>query len=156
VSRHRLPKAAGYSDSWGTPPDLIAKLDAEFGFTLDVCASRENAKADFFFAAEDDALSKDWIIANIGGGAIWMNPPFSQIDRWIKKAYEESRRGATVVCLVPCRTDSAWWHQYIIPCAEVRFLRGRIRFVGAKHNAPFPCAVVIFGPNKPPTMKAKP
>src|SRR5690606_31884780 len=90
---------------------------------------------------EQDGLSQDW-----GTETCWMNPPYGrEIGKWMQKAYESSLQGATVVCLVPSRTCSAWWHNYAMK-GEVRFVRGRIKFVRAPYNAPFPCAVVIFDP----------
>jgi phage N-6-adenine-methyltransferase len=129
------------TDLWETPQDLFDKLDAEFGFDLDVCALPENAKCERFYTPESDALWQEWT------GVCWMNPPYGrQIGRWIQKAYESSLRGATVVCLVPARTDTAWWHDYCMK-GEIRFLRGRVYFWkdGQPINpAPFPSAVVVF------------
>lgn len=131
------------SPVWATPWPLFNKLDAEFHFELDVCALPENAKCARYYSPADDGLARDW------SGACWMNPPYGrEIGKWVRKAYEESRRGATVVCLLPARTDTAWWHDYAMK-GEVRFLRGRISFVGASGPAPFPSAVVVFHSNKP-------
>lgn len=124
--------------TWETPKVVFDRLDAEFGFTLDVCATPDNAKCRRYFSPEDDGLSKPW------DGVCWMNPPYGKaIAEWMRKAYEESQIDATVVCLVPARTDTAWWHEYAMK-GEIRFIRGRIRFVGAPHTAPFPCAIVVF------------
>ena len=121
-----------------TPQYLFDELDAEFHFDLDVCATHKNAKCDRYFTPEMDGLSRSW------GGICWMNPPYGrQIGKWMKKAYIESQNGSTVVCLVPSRTDTRWWHDYVMK-GEVRFIKGRITFVGTKGHAPFPCAVVIF------------
>jgi phage N-6-adenine-methyltransferase len=129
-------------EDWETPPDLFAGYDAEFGFTLDAAANRDNAKVENYYS--ERALEKEW------PGVVWLNPPYGkQIGQWVEKAWQESRDGATVVCLVPARTDSWWWHDYT-PQAEVRFIRGRIKFVGAPYNAPFPSAVLIF---RPPTSQ---
>jgi phage N-6-adenine-methyltransferase len=126
---------------WATPAEIFAPLAAEFGFTLDVCATLENAKVPHFYPPETDGLAQDW-----SADVCWMNPPYGRaIGMWMRKAWEESRRGATVVCLVPSRTDTRWWHDYAAR-GEVRFLRGRVKFVGAKHGAPFPSAIVIFRP----------
>jgi len=126
---------------WETPLDLFEALDREFGFELDVCAMPENAKCERYFTPEQDGLKQRW------EGVCWMNPPYGRgIRRWIRKAYEESLRGATVVCLIPARTDTSWWHDYCLK-GEIRFLRGRLRFGGAKRNAPFPSAIVIFMPH---------
>lgn len=115
------------SDSceWETPPSLFAALDAEFRFTLDVCARASNAKCERFYSPEDDGLSLPWI------GACWCNPPYGrQVGEWIRKAYEESRRpGTIVVCLIHARTDTAWWHAWAMRAAEVRFIRRRVRFL---------------------------
>lgn len=129
------------TDEWSTPQDFFESIRSEFDFTLDVCATPENAKCKTFFTREQDGLSNPWT------GVCWMNPPYGkQIGLWIKKAYDSSQQGATVVCLVPARTCTAWWHDYAIK-AEVRFIRGRLRFGGAKYSAPFPSAVLIFKPN---------
>ena len=124
---------------WETPSALFDALDAVHGpFDLDVCASPHNAKCPKFFTEKDDGLKKTW------HGVCWMNPPYGRaIKKWMKKAYESSVGGATVVCLVPARTDTAWWHEYAMK-GEVEFLRGRVKFVGAKSGAPFPSAIVVF------------
>jgi len=128
------------TDLWETPADFFARLDEEFHFTLDVCALPENAKCRRFFTPEEDGLRQAW------HGCCWMNPPYGRtIGAWMRKAWEESRRGATVVCLVPARTDTAWWHDYAAK-GEIRFLRGRLKFGHAKSSAPFPSAIVIFRP----------
>jgi phage N-6-adenine-methyltransferase len=130
------------TDQWPTPIEFFKKLDAEFNFQTDVCASRDNAKCETFFTEEDDGLSQEW------AGTCWMNPPYGRaIKDWMRKAYESSLSGATVVCLVPARTDTAWWHDYAAK-GEVRFVRGRLKFGEAKHGAPFPSAVVVFRPCK--------
>lgn len=126
---------------WETPRAFFAALDAEFGFDLDVCATASTAKCRRYYSPEDDALSQRWT------GVCWMNPPYGRgVGEWIRKAYLSSLEGATVVCLVPARTDTAWWHEYCMR-GEIRFVRGRLRFGGCRHNAPFPCAVVVFGPD---------
>ncbi len=124
---------------WETPQELFDKWDAEFEFTLDVCASEANAKCTVYYDEMQDGLAQQW------SGSCWMNPPYGrEIAKWMRKAYEESQNGSTVVCLVPARTDTAWWHDFAMK-GEVRLLRGRIRFKGAKWNAPFPSALVVFG-----------
>lgn len=130
------------SDDWATPQNFFDALDQEFGFTLDVCASASNAKCPNYFTRGVDGLSQRW-----GRERCWMNPPYGrEIKAWMRKAVEASRRGALVVCLVPARTDTAWWHDYAVQADEIRFVRGRLRFGDAKHAAPFPSAVVIFRP----------
>lgn len=124
---------------WSTPQDFFDRLAVGFSFDLDVCATAENAKAPRFFTKEVDGLQQEW------RGCCWMNPPYGrEIGKWIKKAAESARNGVTVVCLVPARTDTAWWHDYIKPFATVDFIRGRLKFGGSKINAPFPSAVVVF------------
>lgn len=129
------------SDNWATPSDFFEKLNNEFGFTLDVCASRSNAKCQRFFTSEDDGLYQEW------GGICYMNPPYGRvISDWMKKAYESAQAGATVVCLVPARTDTKWWHDYAAKASEIRFYKGRLKFGGCANSAPFPSAIVIFRP----------
>lgn len=128
------------SDEWETPQSLFDALSVEFRFTLDVCASVDNAKCARFFTKSDDGLSQSW-----ADEVVFMNPPYSKVAFWMRKAYESTRVGATVVCLVPSRTDTRWWHDYAMK-GEIRMLRGRIRFVGAHSSAPFPSAVVILRP----------
>lgn len=129
------------SDEWATPQEFFDRLDDEFHFDIDVCATPENAKCPRYFTKEQDGLKQEW------EGICWMNPPYGrEISRWMKKAYESSQGGATVVCLIPSRTDTKWWHEYVIGHAsDVRFVRGRIRFSG-KDPAPFPSAVVVYRP----------
>ena len=129
------------NDEWETPKDLFDLLDTEFQFTLDVCASKENAKCRSFYSKQDDALSNPWT------GRCWMNPPYGrQIGAWVMKAaLEAEKRKSIVVCLLPSRTDTRWWHFLVSGASEIRFLRGRLTFVGAKHPAPFPSAIVVFG-----------
>ena len=126
---------------WGTPQWLFDALHREFDFTLDPCSTHENAKCRLHYTLAEDGLTQNW-----GVHTVFMNPPFGRsIGSWMKKAFESSQQGATVVCLVPARTDAAWWHGYVTK-AEIRFLRGRLRFDGGKHSAPFPSAIVVFRP----------
>lgn len=140
-------------DEWETPPDFFEKLNAEFRFTLDPCALPETAKCPTYFTPDDDGLSRPWIAP--GGGAVFCNPPYSRRTKdkpgqedWIKKAAEEgSRPGAVVVMLIPARTDTLAFHEYIYHKAEIRFIKGRLRFrVNGKAGdaAPFPSMLVIF------------
>lgn len=129
------------TDNWSTPLKFFAALNQEFIFTLDVCASDKNAKCVSYFNREKDGLSQDW-----NPERCWMNPPYGrEIGKWVEKAWKESQLGATVVCLLPSRTDTRWWHDYVMR-GEIRFVRGRLKFGGAKDNAPFPSAVVVFRP----------
>lgn len=127
------------SDDWPTPQDFFDKLDAEFAFTLDPCCDDENAKCLAYFTRGDDGLSQPW-----APHTVFMNPPYGRTaGAWMRKAYESSQQGATVVCLVPARTDTAWWHDYAMK-GEIRFVRGRLKFGGHRNSAPFPTAVVVF------------
>ncbi|KEF35509.1 adenine methyltransferase [Deinococcus sp. RL] len=128
---------------WTTPRSFFDELNAEFNFTLDAAASPHNALCSRYFTEADDGLSQPWT------GTVWCNPPYGrQIGRWIAKAAQSACEGATVVMLIPARTDTAAWHDHILfnPQAEVRFVRGRLRFGDATANAPFPSAVIIFRP----------
>jgi phage N-6-adenine-methyltransferase len=130
------------TDDWETPQFLFDGIDAEFGFDLDVCASETNAKCKRFFTRFEDGLRQNW------DGVCWMNPPYGRdIERWMKKAFDAAIAGALVVCLVPVRTDTRWWHRYAMR-GEIRYLRGRLRFGNSKNSAPFPSALVIFRPPK--------
>lgn len=128
------------TDMWETPQDFFDKLDEEFHFMLDVCATADSAKCDKFYTVEDDGLSQDW------DETTWCNPPYGrQIGNWVKKAYWQHREfGSTIVMLLPARTDTAWFHDFILDKAEIRFIRGRLKFGGSKNSAPFPSMVVIF------------
>jgi phage N-6-adenine-methyltransferase len=128
------------TDLHATPQAFFDKLNQEFCFTLDVCANEENAKCEKFFSQEDDGLAQEW------SGVVWMNPPYGrEIGKWMKKANDSAKQGNTVVCLVPARTDTNWWHDYAIQ-HEVRFVKGRLKFGDAKNPAPFPSAVVVMKP----------
>jgi len=134
------------TDDWETPRSLFDRLSAEFGgFGLDVCASEQNAKCERFYTVKEDGLNQDW------RGMCWMNPPYGRtIGAWVKKASESAKGGSTVVCLLPARTDTAWWHEHIMradsAASEVRFIRGRLKFGKALNSAPFPSCIVIFEP----------
>jgi len=129
------------SNEWETPQDFFDKLDEEFNFTLDPCANHLNHKCDEYYTIEENGLKQDW-----SNETVFMNPPYGgHTGDWIKKAYEESLRGAIVVCLIVSSTDRSYWHDYIFPFAnQIRFIRGRLRFGNAKSTAPFASAVVIF------------
>lgn len=130
------------TDLWATPQAFFDGVAREFAFETDVCALPENAKCARYFTPEQNGLAQPW------HGVCWMNPPYGRaIGAWVKKAFESADGGATVVCLLPARTDTAWWHDYAIK-GEVRFLRGRLKFCGQKNSAPFPSALVIFRPRE--------
>jgi site-specific DNA-methyltransferase (adenine-specific) len=128
--------------NWATPQDFFNKLNWRFGpFTLDPCADSENTKCTKFFTEADNGLSESW-----EGFNSFVNPPYGRgIDKWIRKAYEESRKNNTkVVMLIPARTDTKYWHQYVMKADEVYFVKGRLKFGDSENSAPFPSAVVVF------------
>ena len=136
-------------DTWSTPRDFFEKLHAEFNFTLDAAALRSSAVVpnylgpDHEYGWRHDALTVEWDGAS-GGGPVWLNPPYGrEIGKFMKKANEEAKKGITVVCLVPSRTDTKWWWESVI-MHEVRFVKGRLKFGGQKNSAPFPSAVVVM------------
>lgn len=132
---------------WETPQWLFDKLDKHFLFTWDVCATDKNTKTNFYITEEINALKQDWVndvISGFDNPKIWCNPPYNNITQWIKKCYEESLKGCTVVMLIPARTDTKVWHEYISK-GRVTLLKGRLKFSNSKHSAPFPSCIVIFG-----------
>lgn len=139
------------SDTWRTPPEFFAKLNEEFLFSLDAAALKSSTlvPGNWFGPDHDDpdrrdALVKDWGAASYRG-SVWLNPPYGRVIKdWVAKADSESKRGLTVVCLVPARTDTNWWWDSCIH-HEVRFIKGRIKFSGAG-PAPFPSAVIVMKP----------
>lgn len=134
------------TDEWSTPRDLFHKLDMEFNFTLDPCATKENTTCKRYYTKDDNGLSKSW-----KNEVVFLNPPFGrEIKKWIQKAYKESQEGTIVVCLIPARTDTIYWHDYCMK-GEIRFICRRLKFGCARHNAPFPSAIVIFRP--PPILE---
>lgn len=131
------------TDLYETPQDFFDQLDAEFRFDVDVCALPENAKCKRYYTPEMDGLSQPW------EGVCWCNPPYGrEIGAWVRKARFASDAGNTVVMLLPARTDTAWFHDWIYGMAEIRFVRGRLKFGGGKNSAPFPSMIVIFRPQK--------
>ena len=132
------------TDLWETPQDLFDELNNEFQFTLDVCATPENAKCDKFYTKEQDGLKHPW------KGTVWCNPPYGRgIGQWVRRALFASVSGSTVVMLLPARTDTKWFHDYIYKRnnVEIRFIRGRLKFGGSKNSDPFPSMVVVFMPH---------
>jgi len=135
------------STEWETPDDLFEALNEEFHFTLDVCASSKNAKGPRYFAEKDDGQCSavDGLVQDWSNDVCFMNPPYGKtIGLWVEKAYRESLKGAVVVCLLPSRTDTRWIHDYVFGKAEVRFIRGRLKFGGATNSAPFPSMICVF------------
>ena len=128
------------SDEWETPSDLFMQLDKEFHFTLDPCCTEHNAKCKRYFTKHENGLMQSW-----NGETVFCNPPYSGIAEWVRKAYEESlNKGTTVVLLIPSRTDTRYFHDYILDHAEIRFIRGRLRFSGSKNRAPFPSLIAVY------------
>ena len=128
-------------NDYPTPQWLFDQLDDEFHFTVDVAASKNNAKCDRYYTRDDDGLSHNWT------GVVWMNPPYSpwtELARWVQKAFQSARDGATVVCLLPVRADTNWWHDYAIK-GEVRWIRQRLNFGGTGRPS-FASCIVIFRP----------
>ena len=122
-----------------TPQDLFDRLNARFHFTLDVCATAENAKCAAFYAKEMDGLAQPW------SGTCWMNPPYGrEMIPWLKRAVVEKANGVTTVALIPARTNTGWWHDIVWANAEVEFVRGRPKFGNATHGLPLPLAIAIF------------
>ena len=155
-NRHLFKSLSG---EWSTPQGLFDDLDAEFHFTLDACATSSNAKVTPYLGNGinyplGDGLSYPW------NGVVWCNPPYGrEIGKWIKKGYEEAGytclepdvigpglyEHTVVVMLIPSRTDTRWWHDYVMKAKEIRFIKGRLKFGGATNSAPFPSAIVVFG-----------
>lgn len=151
------------TDEWSTPQDFFDALHAEFGFLIDAAASRSNHKCPTWFGPDHDiedihlrdALCLDWFGRMPSRVAIvWLNPPYSKCREFMAKAAAEAKKGCTVVCLVPSRTDTRWWHEHVWdrdthqprPGVEVRFIKGRLKFGGAPAGAPFPSVIVVFRP----------
>lgn len=127
------------TDMWETPQWFFDELNNEFNFNLDACAIQENAKCNNFYSPEQNGLNQPWT------GTVWCNPPYGRkISEWVKKAHDSAGNGNTVVMLLPARTDTAWFHDYIYGVAEIRFVRGRLRFGGSKNGAPFPSMIAVF------------
>lgn len=135
--------ATAQTDEWETPQDLFDRLNEEFHFDLDPCATKENAKCKNFFTKEDNGLNKEWF------GNVFINPPFKQVAEWVEKAYDQKKNNTqikTIVMLIASRTDTRWFHNYIYNQAEVRFVKGRVKYKlnGKESVAPFPSMIVIF------------
>lgn len=125
---------------WPTDRADFAALDAEFRFTVDAAAAPENACLPRYWSEVDEGLMQTW-----AGERVYMNPPYGrQLPRWIEKAWNEQRAAEVIVALIPARVDTSYWHDYIFGHAEIRFLRGRLRFHGSGNSCPFPVAVVVW------------
>lgn len=141
MARAHMPQAQ--SVEWATPYDLFDELNAEFDFTLDPCASAENAKCEKFYTKEEDGLAQSW-----AGERVFMNPPYGkEASNWIAKAYFESQYAEVIVGLLPARTDVKWFHDFVYGKAEIRFIKGRVKFVGPNGtvgSATFPSMIVVW------------
>lgn len=128
------------TDEWATPKIFFEELNKEFNFTLDPCATNENHKCNKYFTKEDNGLLKSW-----NGEKVFCNPPYGKvISKWVEKAYEENKKGTFIVMLLPARTDTKWFHNYIYNKHEIRFIKGRLKFNDGKQSAPFPSMIVIM------------
>lgn len=135
---------------WETPATFFQRLSKFYDFTLDPCATDASAKCQKYFTKTDDGLTKDW-----AGNIVFMNPPYGRvIKNWVRKAWEEGTKpNTTVVCLVPARTDTRWWHDYCMKAEKVYFVKGRLKFGDSSNSAPFPSAVVVFNSkDNPPSL----
>ena len=131
------------SDDWSTPQELFDQLSILYGpFDLDVCADKNNAKCKRFYTKQDNGLVQSW---HKDGKIIWMNPPYGRnIGLWVRKAFIESLHDCKVVCLLPARTDTKWFHNYVMKAYDLIFYEGRIKFGGHNNSAPFPSMIVVF------------
>jgi len=126
------------SDEWFTPQTFFDEINKEFNFTLDAAATKENTKCKKFFNIDNNGLEQDW------EGVVFCNPPYSNIKLWVEKAYNESLEGTKIVMLIPVRSDTKYFHKWIYGKAELRFIKGRLKFSDSKNSAPFPSMLVIY------------
>ena len=133
------------SDELETPQSFFNKLNKTYKFTLDPCSTSQSAKCEKYYTLEDNGLSKSW-----KDEIVFVNPPYGKIKDWVKKAHDESiNNGAVVVMLIPARTDTRYWHDYIMEEADsIYFVKGRLKFGNSPNSAPFPSAVVVFDRTK--------
>lgn len=128
------------SDEYSTPQYLFDSLNKEFCFNLDPCATASNHKCKDFYTMEDNGLEQNW-----GGKHVFCNPPYSKVSKWVEKAYHEGQKDNTVVVLlIPSRTDTKWFHDFVYHKSEIRFIKGRLKFGSENNSAPFPSMIVIF------------
>lgn len=141
LNKKLQPLMTSKSQSWETPDWLFMRLNDEFHFTLDPCADDVNFKCNTYYTEEDDGLGKSW-----EGHTVYINPPYNKSKEWIWKAYSELKNNmVTSVMLIPARVDTKPWHEIIAPnAAQIRFLKGRVKFVGAESGSTFPSAIVVF------------
>lgn len=127
-------------EDWETPKHLFDSLNREFGFTLDPCATNETALCAKYYTPSENGLTRDWT-----GEVVFCNPPYGRTQNaWVRKCSEHGAKGGVAVMLLPARTDTARFHDFILGKAEIRFLRGRLKFGKAAYPAPFPSMVVVF------------
>ena len=132
--------STGGSTEWETPKDFFQIINRVFKFNLDVCATKENTKCKRYFTPEVDGLAQKWT------GTVWCNPPYGHdVVKWVKKAHESHKQGATIVMLLPSRTDTKWIHKYVFGSAQVIFLKGRLKFEEGGNSAPFPSILAVWG-----------
>ncbi len=129
------------TDEWGTPQALFNALNAEFQFTLDPCATADNCKCGKFYTRAEDGIARSW-----EGERVFCNPPYSAVKDWARKCRQEGQR-TLVVMLVPARTDTAWFHDHVYGRAEIRFIRGRLKYNDQAQSAPFPSLLAIYRPD---------
>lgn len=129
------------TDEWATPKLFFEELNNKYHFTLDPCATDENHKCNYYFTKKQDGLKQSW-----GGQRVFCNPPYGrEISKWVEKAYNENKNNNVfVVMLVPARTDTRWFHDYIYNKHEIKFIKGRLKFNDGKQSAPFPSMLVIM------------
>ena len=141
------------SHEYETPDSIFEPLNYEFQFTLDVAANSLNTKCVRFFSVDCDGLSQGW-----GNNICWMNPPFGrQMKKWVEKAYKSYLNGATVVCLLPVRSNTVWWHQYCMRSTEIRLIKGEVKFKGNENGLWLPLCIIVFNPHNKriePTIKS--
>ncbi len=147
TATQRRAMMSSFRSDWATPFQIFEHLNREFSFVLDVCATANTCKTQRYIDKAEDALSRNWEAIAIGQ-ACWMNPPYGRsIGDWIEKAHREAKLGATVIALLPARTDTSWFHDYCLKASEIRFLRGRLCFDDDRRKrAPFPSMIVVFRP----------
>lgn len=130
------------TDNWATPQAFFDKLNDKYNFTLDVCADMSNRKCELYYSISDNGLEQDW-----SNNVVWCNPPYGKyIKFWIEKAANEAENETKIVMLLPARTDTRYFHDFIYnnPRAKIEFIKGRLKFGDSKNSAPFPSMIVIF------------
>jgi len=142
------------TNEWGTPKGFFDKLNSKYNFTLDPCATKGNAKCKKYYTQQDDGLSKSW-----EGETVFVNPPYGrELKHWVEKAYNESRNpNTTVVLLCPARTDTKYFHNYMMQASELHFIKGRLKFENKNkpsNSAPFPSVVAVFRADTTPTINS--